>query len=161
MNPLDTANIPFKFEMRHVSAVGKTTKAGPQYRITAEVDKAVFDQFITANLDGACFAVRATRIDYDAPYEGEPYEQAESPKRKRHVSETELLAYSLPKDKRFQEWILTLEGARPETTAVRQVTDFIKSRCAVEHRRDIDKSSASAVAFGKIVAGFNAWKEGR
>jgi len=67
LNALDTPNTPLSFEARNISARAGTSKDGPKYKITLECTKEIFDQFITANLESACFAVQMARVDYDNP----------------------------------------------------------------------------------------------
>ena len=148
MNNLDHPNQLLQFEARHVSAKGSTSKNGPTYRISLEVDKDTFDQFITADLDAAVFAVGVARVDYDNPEENEKKKKPHRPP----PMPLEQQAYDLCRDNSFKEYLeSTIDDCiSPEA--------YIKARCGVEHRNEIDKNRTAAVNFGRIVSTYEAWK---
>lgn len=177
MNPLDVPNNPVKFEGRNITAMARTSKDGPRYRISLECDKGVFDAVITGRLEGAAFAISMCRVDYDTPElavlagdnqhgiatnldmkAGVAAEVESRRKIKSPHGPLELRAYELCRDAVFWDYLYHDCDVAMHGLSEKLAADYIKKYCGVSHRNEIDKSRDAAVAFGRLVSDFEIWK---
>jgi hypothetical protein len=138
MNPLDTGE-EFAVEFMNPNPSSSKTKAGPVYRVSFEVHRELWDEFMDAETAGmvleGSLAVTA---------KNEPLEAPEAPRPKGGVLARN--AGMLCQDELANQWAATL--------GFHDLKDLIYRRCVIDSRAELDHDREAAKEFERIKSDF-------
>jgi hypothetical protein len=153
-----------RFEARYVESRSTTSaKKGTRCTVSFDVDLATHDALMAygSELENKVFAVGMVLVDYDNVETAVTSEKrVEKTGKKRHIGEIEMKTFELCRDDDFRRFVVEAEkltGVLMVSTD--QAADYIKYRCGVAHRSEIEQNRTSATMFGKMLVQFEKWRD--
>lgn len=142
VNPLDRPGEIFDMALLNPNPSSSKTKDGPVYRVSFEIEKELWDEFMAANTKGMMIAAKATVV------QGTEHEALEKPKKGPHGEYAKALKLSgffrcpsvwkvLGTDKQFREWV-----QRQPSAFSGQYSEYVngEGRCIAAHVRRAGES---------------------
>ncbi len=153
MNPLTTGEV-FDIEFLNPNPSFSKTEKGPVYRVSFEIPKDVWDEFVEANTKGMILAARCKAVEP----KGEPVDnsgQLPKEKKPRTLSqEVWLMIGTLS----FQKYV-SIMLKKPENDVIDSVANqYVCEMCNIESKSQLDTDPEAAELFRKrIQTPYRAW----
>lgn len=140
MNPLDTGE-EFRIELMNPNPSSSKTKDGPKYRVSFEIERDAWDEFMDANttgmvleMTGRATVIPATKIEVDPKPKGGPISKA---------------AAMLCEDENANKYA--------KYHGYQSFTDMIYARCSITSRAELDHDPEAELAYIKMKSDFLRW----
>lgn len=151
MNPLDKQE-PFEFEGMNPNPTFSKTKDGAIYRISFEVHRELWDEFVEANTSG--MIIGASMYVVESHGKPEPKEKG---------GKMSIQAGIICKEVRFQEYCVhLLNNSKPEVNhelCEQTARNTIYRICRINSRRELDQLEEAKGIFKELMRKYNIWAD--